>query len=105
MKTVRLSIVGALALVFVQCGGSGDTGSSRSALESKCAKMCAHLVAAPLLGCGKSDGTSIEVCKPECVSHLTPKAQGEAPEADLSDLECATTAPDCESWNACGDLL
>ena len=66
--------------------------------------MCEKLVAPPLSGCGKSDGSDVEVCKPECYEHVTPKSDGEL-DATESDLDCAIAAQDCATWESCGDLL
>ena len=100
-----MSILSLFALLSVQCGGGGSSGSSSAAFESKCQRMCQHLIAAPLSGCSKSQATSVDVCRPECVKHMNPKAPGDAPEATEPELDCAITAATCDAWNACGDFL
>jgi hypothetical protein len=99
---------GILAFVSLQCSssssGTNDGTGVSPVLQSKCSQMCEHLVAAPLSGCGKSDGVDVATCKPECIDHVS--AHGaEPPEATESDLDCAISAADCEAWKNCGDLL
>jgi hypothetical protein len=103
----RVLAIGVLALGALHCSSSsgGDGGGNNSQLQLKCAQMCEKLVAAPLLGCGKSDAASVETCKPECYGHVTPKSEGEPPEASEADLDCAIAAQDCATWEDCGDLL
>jgi hypothetical protein len=96
-----------LAFVSLHCSSSGsgtnDTGVS-AVLQTKCTQMCEKLVAAPLSGCGKSDGSDVATCKPECIEHVTPQAD-EPAEATEADLDCAIAAADCDAWSNCGDLL
>jgi hypothetical protein len=95
----------ALLFTSLHCSSGSGGGGMNQVLLGKCSQMCDHLLAAPLLGCGKSDASDLETCKAECYEHVTPKRAGEPPEADEADLDCAITASDCAAWSACGDLL
>lgn len=108
MRVRSILAVSILAFVSLHCSSSSsgtDDGTGVSpALQNKCSQMCEHLVAAPLLGCGKSDGTDVATCKPECIDHVS--AHGvEPPEATEADVDCGITAADCDAWKNCGDLL
>ena len=104
-KAVATMVLALLAGTAGACGSDGKSGSSNAALERKCGTMCENLIAAPLSGCGKSDGSDLATCKSECFEHVTPKSEGEPPEASEDDLDCAIDATSCEEWSACGDLL
>lgn len=108
MRLRSLLAIAVLGFVSLQCSssssGTNDGAGVSPALQNKCGQMCEHLVAAPLSGCGKSDGTDVATCKPECIDHVS--AHGaEPPEATESDVDCAIAAVDCDAWKACGDLL
>jgi hypothetical protein len=100
-----MSLLALLAVTAGACGSDGKSSSSSSALEKKCATMCERLVAPPLSGCGKSDGSDLATCKSECFEHVTPKSADEPPEASEDDLDCAIGASSCDVWTECGDLL
>jgi hypothetical protein len=100
-----VTLLAFFALGTGACGSDGKSSSSAAALERKCGTMCERLIAAPLSGCGKSDGSDLATCKSECVEHVSPGSEGEPPEASEDDLDCAIDATSCDEWSACGDLL
>jgi hypothetical protein len=100
LATLALLVLGAGA-----CGSDSKSSSSTAALDKKCGTMCERLIAPPLSGCGKSDGTDVATCKSECHDHVVPKGADQPPEADEDDLDCAIAATTCDQWQACGDFL
>lgn len=98
---------------FTNCSSSAADGQSTAdnssvSLESKCIKMCQHLLAKPLSGCSKllpTDPGDVDECPTECYRHVTSREPGKPPEATEAELDCATAAQDCPTWKACGDLL
>lgn len=96
------------ALMLLLALGSGCSSRSSGgggSLELKCSRMCQHLLAAPLSGCGKSDAADQDGCTDECYAHVTPDPVDGEIEATEAELDCAITAQTCEAWKACGDLL
>lgn len=91
--------------LFALGGGCSSSSSGGGNLQLKCSNMCQHLLAAPLLGCGKSDAGDQEGCTSECYEHVTPDPEDGEIEATEAELDCAIAAQTCPAWSACGDLL
>lgn len=99
-----LAVLG--SILILGCSSSDENaGSASGDLRSKCASMCKHLLAEPLLGCGKSNAASQDGCAQECYEHVTPSPDDGEIEATESELDCAIDAPTCEAWKDCGDFL
>ena len=107
LKSISFTLALVFGLLSVGCGDDGDDDddASDARIERKCTDMCEHISEAPLSGCGHSDAADLETCVPECAAHLNPKEAGEDPEATEGELDCAITAADCDTWEACGDFL